>query len=76
MDFQNQSNLLIYKNKTETSKIFKKGELEENSVCRNFRHNPNYSKNYDTKHYNLDVIISVGYRVKSKQGTQFRIWEN
>ena len=34
------------------------------------------SKKYKTKYYNLDVIISVGYRVKSKQGTQFRIWAN
>jgi hypothetical protein len=56
------------------SNTFKEGELEENSVCRNFRHTANEGKNYDTKHYNLDVIISVGYRVKSKQGTQFRIW--
>ena len=54
--------------------IFKEGELEENSVCRNFRHTANDGKNYETKYYNLDVIISVGYRVKSKQGTQFRIW--
>ena len=54
--------------------IFKEGELEENSVCRKFRHTANDGKNYETKYYNLDVIISVGYRVKSKQGTQFRIW--
>ena len=56
------------------SNIFKEEELEMNSVCRNFRHTANDGKNYDTKYYNLDVIISVGYRVKSKQGTQFRIW--
>jgi hypothetical protein len=56
------------------SNIFKEEELEQNSVCRNFRHTANDGKNYDTKYYNLDVIISVGYRVKSKQGTQFRIW--
>ena len=108
MDFQNESNLLIYQNQDGNIKIdvklenetvwltqdqmailfgkgrstitehisntFKEGELEENSVCRNFRHTANDGKNYDTKHYNLDVIISVGYRVKSKQGTQFRIW--
>ena len=54
--------------------IFKEGELEENSVCRNFRHTANDGKNYETKYYNLDFIISVGYRVKSKQDTQFRIW--
>jgi len=54
--------------------IFKEGELEENSVVRNFRIAATDGKNYDTQHYNLDVIISVGYRVRSPQGTQFRIW--
>lgn len=54
--------------------IFEEGELTENSVVRNFRTTASDSKTYDTNHYNLDVIISVGYRVKSPQGTQFRIW--
>lgn len=54
--------------------VFMEGELDENAVCRNFRHTAADGKNYATKHYNLDVIISVGYRVKSVQGTQFRIW--
>jgi hypothetical protein len=54
--------------------VFREGELEENSVVRNFRTTAADGKNYDTNHYNLDVIISVGYRVKSIQGTQFRIW--
>ena len=54
--------------------IFEEGELEENSVVRNFRTTAVDGKNYQTKHYNLDVIISVGYRVKSIRGTQFRIW--
>ncbi len=54
--------------------IFEEKELDEISVCRNFRHTASDGKNYDTNHYNLDVIISVGYRVKSPQGTQFRIW--
>jgi hypothetical protein len=54
--------------------IFKEGELDENSVVRNFRLTAADGKNYETNHYNLDVIISVGYRVKSPQGTQFRIW--
>lgn len=54
--------------------VFSEGELVENSVVRNFRTTAKDGKNYDTKYYNLDVIISVGYRVKSKQGTQFRIW--
>jgi hypothetical protein len=54
--------------------VFKEGELAEDTVCRNFRHTADDGKTYDTKYYNLDVIISVGYRVKSLQGTQFRIW--
>ncbi|MEX2411522.1 MAG: virulence RhuM family protein [Candidatus Paceibacterota bacterium] len=56
------------------SNIFSEGELDENSVVRNFRITAADGKNYATNHYNLDVIISVGYRVKSVQGTQFRIW--
>ena len=48
--------------------------MEESSVVRNFRTTAIDGKNYDTNYYNLDVIISVGYRVKSPQGTQFRIW--
>jgi hypothetical protein len=56
------------------SNIFKEGELDENPVVRNFRITAGDGKNYDTNFYNLDVIISVGYRVKSPQGTQFRIW--
>lgn len=54
--------------------IFKEGELEETSVCRDFRRTASDEKMYEVKHYNLDVIISVGYRVKSPQGTQFRRW--
>ena len=54
--------------------VFKEGELEEKTVCREFRHTAEDGKIYPTQYYNLDVIISVGYRVKSKQGTQFRIW--
>ena len=54
--------------------IFKEGELDEIAVVRNFRTTASDGKSYNTKYYNLDVIISVGYRVKSKQGTQFRIW--
>lgn len=58
------------------SNIFSEGELEENSVVRDFRITARDGKNYNTKHYSLDVIISVGYRVKSQRGTQFRIWAN
>ena len=54
--------------------VFKEGELVENSVCRNFQHTANDGKTYTVNFYNLDVIISVGYRVKSLRGTQFRIW--
>jgi hypothetical protein len=56
------------------SNIFSERELDENSVVWNFRTTAADGKNYATNHYNLDVIISVGYRVKSQQGTQFRIW--
>ncbi len=54
--------------------IFEEGELEENSVVREFRTTASDGKSYQLKHYNLDVIISVGYRVKSLIGTKFRIW--
>jgi len=54
--------------------IFEEGELDENSVVRNFRITAADGKDYQTNHYNLDVIISVGYRVKSLQGTKFRQW--
>ena len=56
--------------------IFLSGELDEISVVRNFRTTASDGKNYKVKHYNLDVIISVGYRVNSIRGTQFRIWAN
>jgi hypothetical protein len=56
------------------SNIFKDNELNENSVVRNFRTTASDGKNYDTKFYNLDAIISVGYRVNSSKATQFRIW--
>ncbi len=54
--------------------IFKEGELDEASVVRKFRITAADGKSYNTGHYNLDVIISVGYRVKSVQGTRFRQW--
>ena len=54
--------------------IFESDELEENSVIRNFRITATDGKDYDTKHYNLDTILAVGYRVKSDRGTQFRKW--
>lgn len=54
--------------------IFETRELIENSVCANFAHTAKDGKTYQTKYYNLDMIISVGYRVNSLQATQFRIW--
>lgn len=54
--------------------IFTSGELDQNSVCRKFRHTAADGKNYDTLFYNLDAIISVGYRVNSRRATQFRQW--
>ena len=56
------------------SNVFKEGELEEKSNMQ-ILHNT-FSKYKPTKIYSLDVIISVGYRVKSQRGTQFRIWAN
>jgi hypothetical protein len=58
------------------SNIFKEKELKEDSVCKESLLTASDGKNYRTKYYNLDVIISDGYRVKSQRGTQFRIWAN
>ena len=58
------------------SNIFKENELEQISVSKDSLLTAQDGKNYKTKFYNLDVIISVGYRVKSQRGTQFRIWAN
>ncbi len=54
--------------------IFESGELDADSVIRNFLITAKDEKSYDTKHYNLDAIISVGYRVNSVRATQFRQW--
>ncbi|WP_334089127.1 RhuM family protein, partial [Helicobacter typhlonius] len=54
--------------------IFEEGELVENSVCAKIAHTANDGKTYETLYYNLDMIISVGYRVNSKRATQFRQW--
>ncbi|BBI59861.1 RhuM family protein [Vreelandella sulfidaeris] len=54
--------------------VFKEGELERNSVCAKFAHTAEDGKSYQVDHFNLDVIISVGYRVKSQRGVQFRKW--
>ena len=58
------------------SNIFKCGELEEKSVCSILEHTASDGKNYSTKFYNLDAILSVGYRVNSVNATKFRQWAN
>jgi len=62
------NNPLVKKN------IFNSKELDSNSVTEEFSATASDGKNYKTKFYNLDAIIAVGYRVNSKQATQFRIW--
>ena len=81
---QSQMGTLFGKGRTTINEhiqnIFKEGELEEKVVCRKFRHTTSHgaiagkTQEKESYYYNLDVIISVGYRVKSQQGTQFRIW--
>lgn len=75
---QGQMGILYQKSKSSISEhikeIFKDGELNEDSVVRKYRTTAADGKSYTTSYYSLDVIISVGYRVKSHQGTQFRIW--
>lgn len=56
--------------------IFEECELQENSVSKESLLIAKDGKNYKTNFYNLDLIIAVGYRVKSVRGTQFRIWKN
>jgi hypothetical protein len=55
--------------------VFNEGELVEEAVIRKFRTTASDGKSYLVQFYNLDAIISVGYRVNSAQATQFRIWE-
>lgn len=75
---QDQMCKLFDKNKRTISEhirnIFSEGELQEERVVRKFRTTAADGKEYLVSYYNLDVIISVGYRVKSHRGTQFRIW--
>ena len=54
--------------------IFETGELDEKTVCRDFRHTAEDGKDYTTRFYNLDAIIAVGFRVNSTRATQFRQW--
>ena len=77
----NQIALLFDRNRTVISRhirnIYKEGELDENITCAKFAHmGMDADQVYETTYYNLDVIISVGYRVKSKRGVEFRQWAN
>ena len=54
--------------------IYKDEELSENEVCSFFEHTAEDGKKYNVQYYNLDMIISIGYRVNSKQGIAFRKW--
>ncbi|MEM8727619.1 MAG: virulence RhuM family protein [Chlamydiota bacterium] len=56
--------------------ILTDGELDQNSVCRNFRRTAKDGKDYNVLHYDLDMILAVGFRVRSPRGTQFRRWAN
>jgi len=54
--------------------IFNEDELERDSVIRNYRITASDGKNYDVAHYNIDMVIAIGFRVRSSTGTKFRIW--
>lgn len=56
--------------------IFEEGELAKDAVVRNYRTTASDGKSYDTDYYNLEVIIGIGFRVRSSTGTKFRIWAN
>ena len=81
---QGQLSLLFERDRTVVGRhiqnIFKEGELEEEVVCANFAYTTKHgaihgkTQSKTTRYYNLDVIISVGYRIKSIRGTQFRQW--
>jgi prophage maintenance system killer protein len=77
---QDQMTLLFQRNKSTISRhlknIFESGELDENSVVAFFATTASDGKIYNVQYYNLDAIISVGYRVNSKRGIQFRQWAN
>lgn len=74
----NQLSLLFQRDKSVISRhirnIFVEHELERVSVVANFATTANDGKNYQVEHFNLDVIISIGYRVKSQEGVRFRQW--
>ncbi|MEY3202526.1 MAG: hypothetical protein RIR70_2076 [Pseudomonadota bacterium] len=75
---QEQMTVLVGRDRSVITKhirnVFAEGELERDSVCAKFAHTAADGKIYQVEHYNLDAIISVGYRVKSVQATRFRQW--
>jgi hypothetical protein len=83
---QKHMGMLFDRNRTVINRhirnVFDKGELDEKVVCANFAHTTQHgamtgkTQTFDVQLYNLDVIISVGYRVKSRRGTEFRTWAN
>ena len=83
---QEQISQLFERDRTVISKhlrnIFQEGELDKKVVCANFAHTTQHgaikgkTQITEVKYYNLDAVLSVGYRVNSKRGTQFRIWAN
>ena len=62
--------------KNHIKKIFEDSELEEDSVIRSFRITASDGKSYDAKHYNLQMIIAIGFKVNSERAVQFRKWVN
>jgi len=58
------------------SNILKEGELEKNSVIKNYLTTASDGKQYEVTYYSLEMILAIGFRVRSKRGTQFRIWAN
>ena len=58
------------------SAIFEDGELDRDSVVRNYRTTASDGKNYSVDYYNLDMIIAIGFKARSSTGTKFRVWAN
>lgn len=75
---QEQMSILFERERSVITKhlrnVFREGELEETAVCANFAHTAADGKTYQTRFYNLDAILSIGYRVNSRRGIQFRQW--
>ena len=78
ISYRQSGNAMFQRNKSTISRhirnVFESGELNPDSVVAFFATTASDGKNYNVAYYNLDVIISVGYRVNSHRGVQFRIW--